>query len=65
MACVQAGTARGTRDGALVISSSGGGEVVAEGPVLDALIASGGKVLRPATTAERLLGEVTLVSGPS
>src|SRR5690242_18632408 len=48
MACVQAGTARGTRDGALVISSSGGGEVVAEGPVLDALIASGGKVLRPA-----------------
>jgi hypothetical protein len=33
--------------------------------VLDALIASGGKVLRPATTAERLLGEVTLVSGPS
>jgi glycosyltransferase involved in cell wall biosynthesis len=36
----------------------------AEGPVLDGLVASGGKVLRPATTAERLLGEVTLVSGP-
>jgi glycosyltransferase involved in cell wall biosynthesis len=64
-ACVRAGTARGTMDSAWVVSASGGGEVVAEGPVLDALIASGGKILRPATTAERLLGEVTLVSGPS
>ncbi|HEU5392442.1 MAG TPA: glycosyltransferase family 4 protein, partial [Streptosporangiaceae bacterium] len=64
-ACVRAGTARGTMDSAWVVGPSGGGEVVAEGPVLDALIASGGKVLRPATTAERLLGEVTLVSGPS
>jgi glycosyltransferase involved in cell wall biosynthesis len=64
-ACVRAGTARGTMDSAWVVSPGGGGEVVAEGPVLDALIASGGKILRPATTAERLLGEVTLVSGPS
>jgi glycosyltransferase involved in cell wall biosynthesis len=64
-ACVRAGTARGTMDSAWVVSPGGGDEVVAEGPVLDALIASGGKILRPATTAERLLGEVTLVSGPS
>jgi glycosyltransferase involved in cell wall biosynthesis len=64
-ACVRAGTARGTMDSAWVVSPGGGGEVVAEGPVLDALISSGGKILRPATTAERLLGEVTLVSGPS
>ena len=64
-ACVRAGTARGTMDSAWVVSPGGGGEVVAEGPVLDALIAAGGKVLRPATAAERLLGEVTLVSGPS
>jgi glycosyltransferase involved in cell wall biosynthesis len=64
-ACVRAGTARGTRDSAWVVSPGGGGEAVAEGPVLDALVASGGTVLRPATTAERLLGEVTLVSGPS
>jgi glycosyltransferase involved in cell wall biosynthesis len=63
-ACVRAGTARGTTDSACVVATSGGDEVVAEGPVLDALVASGGKVLRPATTAERLLGEVTLVSGP-
>jgi glycosyltransferase involved in cell wall biosynthesis len=63
MACVQAGTARGTRDGALVISSRGG-EVVAEGPVLDALIDAGGTVLRPATSAERLLGEVAGTPGP-
>ncbi len=58
-ACVSAGSARGTMDSACVISTEGGDEVVAEGPVLDALVASGGTVLRPATTAERLLGEVT------
>jgi glycosyltransferase involved in cell wall biosynthesis len=63
-ACVRAGTARGTMAGAWVVSSRDGGEVVAEGPVLDALVAAGGKVLRPATPAERLLGEVALVSGP-
>jgi glycosyltransferase involved in cell wall biosynthesis len=63
-ACVRAGTARGTMAGAWVVSSGDGAEVVAEGPVLDALVAAGGKVLRPATPAERLLGEVALVSGP-
>jgi glycosyltransferase involved in cell wall biosynthesis len=63
-ACVRAGTARGTMDSAWVVAPSGGGEVVAEGPVLDALIDAGGTVLRPATPAERLLGEVAGTPGP-
>jgi glycosyltransferase involved in cell wall biosynthesis len=63
-ACVRAGTARGTMDFACVVSTGDGGEVVAEGPVLDALIGSGGTVLRPATSAERLLGEVAGTPGP-
>jgi len=62
-ACVRAGTARGTIDVACVVSTSGG-DVVAEGPVLDALIGAGGTVLRPATPAERLLGEVAGTPGP-
>jgi len=62
-ACVRAGTARGTMDSACVVST-GGGEVVAEGPVLDAFIDAGGTVLRPATPAERLLGEVAGTPGP-
>ena len=65
-ACVRAGTARGSRAGAWVVSHGDGAgddgaghrEAVAEGPVLDALVAAGGMVLRPATPAERLLGEV-------
>jgi glycosyltransferase involved in cell wall biosynthesis len=56
-ACLRAGTARGTRAGAWVVSR-GDEDAVAEGPVLDALIAAGGTVRRPATPAERLLGEV-------
>ena len=63
-ACVRAGTARGTMDFACVVSTRGSDEVVAEGPVLDALIGSGGTVLRPATPAERLLGEVAGTPGP-
>ena len=62
-ASVRAGTARGTMDVACVVSA-GGGDVVAEGPVLDALIDAGGTVLRPATPAERLLGEVAGTPGP-
>jgi len=62
-ACVRAGTARGTIDAACVVSTKGG-DVVAEGPVLDALIGAGGTVLRPATPAERLLGEVAGTPGP-
>ncbi len=61
-ACVQAGTARGTQRGAWIVSRDDG-EAVAEGPVLDALTASGGTVLRPATPAERLLGEVAGTTG--
>jgi glycosyltransferase involved in cell wall biosynthesis len=64
-ACVRAGTARGSVDSACVVATSGGDEVVAEGPVLDAIVGSGGTVLRPATPDERLLGEVALVSGQS
>ena len=60
-ASVKAGTAQGNQDGAWVVIP---GEIVAEGPVLDALIAGGATILRPATPVERLLGEVTLDSGP-
>ena len=60
-ASVKAGTAQGNQDGAWVVIP---GEVVAEGPVLDALIAGGATILRSATPVERLLGEVTLDSGP-
>jgi glycosyltransferase involved in cell wall biosynthesis len=69
-ACVRAGTSRGTRAGAWIVSrsddsvSSGSRTVVAEGPVLDMLISAGGEVLRPATPVERLLGEVAGTPGP-
>ena len=57
-ACVRLGTSRGTRAGAWVVSrGDDGGEGVAEGPVLDVLVESGGVIVRPATPAERLLGE--------
>jgi glycosyltransferase involved in cell wall biosynthesis len=52
---VAAGTSRARRPGAWIVSRAGG-QVLAEGPVLDALIASGGTVLRPATPLERLTG---------
>jgi glycosyltransferase involved in cell wall biosynthesis len=39
--------------------------VVAEGPVLDLLLGSGGVIVRRATPAERLLGEVSGVAGPA
>jgi len=64
-ASLRAGTSRGTRTGAWIVSGNDdGGEVVAEGPVLDMLVSSGGKMLRPATPAERLLGEVAGPAGP-
>jgi len=56
-ACVRRGTSRGTRDGAWIVAR-GGVEVVAEGPVLDVLLESGGELVRHATPAEHLLGEV-------
>jgi glycosyltransferase involved in cell wall biosynthesis len=57
-ACVRRGTSQGTRAGAWIVSRGTGGEVVAEGPVLDELVLAGGEVLRPATSVERLLGKV-------
>ena len=54
-ACVRARTSRGTRPGAWVVAA-GEQQSVAEGPVLDELVAAGGQVLRPATSVERLLG---------
>jgi glycosyltransferase involved in cell wall biosynthesis len=54
-ACVRSRTARASRAGAWIVST-GDGSVVAEGPVLDELVRSGGALLRQATEAERLLG---------
>jgi glycosyltransferase involved in cell wall biosynthesis len=59
----RAWAARLSWDRAVIVSLSGDG-IVAEGPVLDALVASGEKVLRPATATERLLGEVASSPGP-
>ena len=57
-ACVTAGTSRARRHGAwiLTIPDDPGREVLAEGPVLDALIDAGAAVRRPATPLERLTG---------
>jgi hypothetical protein len=64
----RAGTSRGTRTGAWIVSrSDGDGEVVAEGPVLGMLVNSGGKtgkIPRPAMSAERSPGEVAGTTGP-
>jgi glycosyltransferase involved in cell wall biosynthesis len=54
-AAVEAGTSRARRQGTWIVSR-GAGEVLAEGPVLDALIAAGATPLRPATPLERLTG---------
>jgi hypothetical protein len=54
---VKAGTSRARRAGAWIVSRDGS-PVLAEGPVLDALIASGGTPLRPATDLERLTGVI-------
>jgi glycosyltransferase involved in cell wall biosynthesis len=60
-ASVQNGTSQGSRTGAWIVSYPGQPErhaVLAEGPVLDVLLKedSGGRVRRPATALERLLG---------
>jgi glycosyltransferase involved in cell wall biosynthesis len=57
-ACLRLGTSRGNRAGAWVVSGPESGGTVAEGPVLDLLVASGGVITRPATPAERLIGTV-------
>jgi glycosyltransferase involved in cell wall biosynthesis len=54
-ACVRLGTSRGSRAGAWVVSRPDGEETVAEGPVLDLLLASGGVITHPAAPAQRLL----------
>jgi glycosyltransferase involved in cell wall biosynthesis len=54
---VKGGTSRGSRPGAW-IASRDGSPVLAEGPVLDALLASGGVMIRPATALERLTGVI-------
>ena len=65
-ASVHYGTSRSRRPGAWIVSGAGqepGDGVLAEGPLLDALLAaSPGAALRPATPAERLLGRP--VTGP-
>jgi glycosyltransferase involved in cell wall biosynthesis len=75
-ACARLGTSRGTHAGAWVVSLAGredsvdaadvdAADVVAEGPVLDVLLESGGVIVRRAAPAERLLGEVSGVAGPA
>jgi glycosyltransferase involved in cell wall biosynthesis len=63
-ACVGRGTSRGTRTGAWVVAPPGGGELVREGPALDVLLEAGATAARPATWAERLLGQVIRTEGP-
>jgi glycosyltransferase involved in cell wall biosynthesis len=60
-ASIQNGTSRASRTRAWIVSGagqSGSGGVLAEGPVLDVLLAAhpGGLAMRPATPLERLLG---------
>ncbi len=55
-ACVRSRTARASRAGAWIVAVGSASDVVAEGPVLDELVRSGGVPLRPATETERLLG---------
>jgi glycosyltransferase involved in cell wall biosynthesis len=54
-ASVDAGTSRARRPGTWIVAGPDG-EVLAEGPVLDQLIAAGAVVRRPATAMERLTG---------
>jgi glycosyltransferase involved in cell wall biosynthesis len=54
-ASVQAGTAQANRPGAWIVAGPDG-DVLAEGPVLDQLIAEGAAVRRQATPLERLTG---------
>jgi hypothetical protein len=67
-ALVAASAARGTslaaRPGAWIVAR-GDDVVIAEGPVLDALLESGGALMRRATTTEHLLGEVSGAALPA
>jgi glycosyltransferase involved in cell wall biosynthesis len=60
-ACMTAGSSRARRPGAWILTAPDtpdgpGREVLAEGPVLDALIDAGAALRRPATALERLTG---------
>jgi glycosyltransferase involved in cell wall biosynthesis len=61
-ACVEAGTSRARRPGAWIVSHAGT-ELLAEGPVLDALTADGATVLRSASPIERLTGTHSSMHG--
>jgi hypothetical protein len=63
-ACAARGTSRGTRAGAWIVSHRDHGELVLEGPALDVLLEAGATPVRPATWAERLLGDVIRTEGP-
>ena len=66
-ACAARGTSLTTRPGAWIVAQGGGDgdDVVAEGPVLDVLLENGGVLLRRATEAEHLLGEVSGAAWPA
>ena len=57
-ACARRGTTRATVSGPWVVAADDGSEVVAEGPVLDLLLAGGHRLSRRATAAEQMLGQV-------
>jgi len=63
-ACVRRRTSLTERPGAWVVAR-GDDLVVAEGPVVDLLADSGAVLLRPATVAEQLLGEVNGAARPA
>jgi glycosyltransferase involved in cell wall biosynthesis len=63
-ASVRRGTSRGHQAGAWIVSHRDRGDLVSEGPALDVLLAAGATLSRPATRAERLLGEVVRTEGP-
>ena len=64
-ACVQRGTSRGAHVGAWVVSRGDLGDTIAEGPVLDVLLAAGGVMVRHATPTEHLLGEPGSAAEPT
>jgi glycosyltransferase involved in cell wall biosynthesis len=63
-ASVRLRTSRGSQAGAWIVSHRDRGDLVSEGPALDVLLAAGAALSRPATWAERLLGEVARTEGP-
>ena len=63
-ACAARETSLTAHAGAWIVAQGDDG-VVAEGPVLDAALESGGVLLRPATAAEHLLGEVSGAAWPT